>query len=288
MNTLFLSQATQAHYTLFNAAISAGKTSGLCVQPTLVVESSVVEIGAHSGLFGCGVYFEESATTSLTISDLSSAVATKTLAWELDEGLYASPSLVELDGLLAPGYDDYHVVVAWIIYPGSNLTLTSAMLVGAPIAQPSRILQFFDAAVVYDKLTTAVNSASGITTSFSNGWSSIVSSTASVTNTFQIEFPLHADSAAISCLNLDIVLSSQAYVKTYLKRYGSAISQVTDGTVSGTLSACTWQIPLVREDMQTWKRFSIYLDLVLSPGASASIGSFAASNENVLIAAART
>jgi hypothetical protein len=287
MNTLFLSQATQAHYTLFNAAISAGKTPGLYIQPTLAVDNSVVEIGAHSGLFGCGVFFEETSTTSITISDLSSTATTKTLVWELDEGLYAAPSLIELDGLLTPGYDDYHAVVAWIIYPGNNLTLTSAMLIGAPIAQPSRILQFFDAPTVSSKLTNAINNVSLITSTFSDGWTSVVS-TASVSNTFRIEFPLHADSVPISCINLDVALSSQAYVKTYLKRYGSTISQVTDGTISGSLSACTWQIPLVREDMQVWERFSIYLDLVLSPGASASIGSFAASNENVLTAVART
>lgn len=275
----FLNGATQAHYALLNATISAGKLSGLMTTPTIEIDGSSLKVGACSGLFGCGVFFQEDNTTSVSVTGLGQNTTTKTIAWEIDPQLYVQPQLVVLDSMKVPNYDPYHVVVAWIFYPGSNLTLTNGMIVGAPNASVSRILQFFGASEVNSKLLAHTTGTA--TAVLLEGWTSLISTT-SIMTTWRTEFEVQSDDSPINCINVDVQLSSQALARLYFKRYGQSEVLVIDGTLSGPSDPNTWQIPLLRHRVQPWERFSIYLDITLGVGASAKIGSLAATNETIV------
>jgi hypothetical protein len=191
------------------------------------------------------------------------------------------PQLVVLDSTKVPNYDPYHVVVAWIFYPGSNLTLTNGMIVGAPNASVSRTLQFFGASAVNSKLLASIAGTATASAILSEGWTSFTSTT-SITTTWRTEFEVQSDESPINCINLDVQLSSQAIARLYFKRYGQSEVLVIDGTLSGPSDPNTWQIPLLRHRVQPWERFSIYLDITLGVGASAKLGSLAATNETIM------
>lgn len=296
MNASFLSGATLAHFSIFNSAISAGKIPGVYVVPTLSVNGGAIEVGPNSGLFGCGVFYEEDTTDLLTITalqnsqsnaTLGTAAAVYTIAWEIDEGLYASPSLVLLNGQLNVNYDPFHVVLGWLFYPGGNLTLSNGMLVQAPVASVPRVLQFFPGSAIYSKLQTAALATSGLQLSFANGFTSLTSSL-TITQSWQIELELQSDSSPVTCVNYDVVLSSQAFVALSFVQYNVPAAAIASGTLSGPQNQITWQTPLTQSLVQPWERFSVYLTISLSPGSSAQLGSFSATNENIVAAAARS
>lgn len=276
----FLDGATQAHHALLNATISAGKLSGLFNSPSVELEGTRVDIGPCSGLFGCGVFFKEDNISNVVVTGLGQDSTVKTIAWEIDPQLYAQPSLVVLDGNKQPNWDPYHVVVAWVFYPGGNLTLTNGMLVGVPSASVPRNMGFFSGSDVFKKLS---DSAAGpdASLSFSEGWTSI-SNASSIVRTWRVEYELQSDSAPISCISFDAQLSSQTAVRLYFKRYGQPEVLVIDGTLTGPFNSATWQVPLLRHRVQPWERFSIYMDVTIGVGASSKFGALVASNESIV------
>jgi hypothetical protein len=280
MEASFLVGNVDAHATTLNRAIAAGKRIGLVSAPWLQITDGQLQVGANSGIFGAGVFYSEANTVASSLGDFGNAATVKTIVWQLDSQLYAQPSLQIIDGALEIGADDFRVVLGWIFYPGGGLTLTTEMLVAAPVASDSRIIASARSRGLFQSLQNAIGSSAEASISYNDMWTTIASTT-STTRTWRYELEVECDRDPVSCIRIDVGLSSQAFLRSYVKRPGENIVSVVDGSLNGSLAAGTWKIPLLRHRITAWERFTLAFDVILQAGASAQLGSIRATNEMV-------
>ena len=276
----FLIGSVDAHATSLNKAISAGKRTGLVSAPWLQIIDEQLQVGPSSGVFGAGVYYNEAATSLVDAGSFGNSAVVKTIVCQLDAQLHANPEIQVVDGAVDVGSSDYQVVLGWIFYPGGGLTLTTEMLVAAPVASDSRIVAGERSYGLFKYLANAVGSSAEASVSYNDMWTTL-SSTTSTTRTWRYELEVECDKDPINCIRLDIGLSSQAFVRPYVKRPGSEAVLVVDGVLGGKLDAASWKIPLLRHRIQPWERFTLWFDFVLQAGSKATIGSIRATNEIV-------
>lgn len=280
MEASFLIGNVDAHATTLNKAISAGKLIGLVSAPWLQIIDGQLQVGPSSGVFGAGVFYNETATSIVDTGSFGNSAAVKTIVCQLDAQLHANPEIQVVDGALDASSSDYQVVLGWIFYPGGGLTLTTEMLVAAPIANNARIVASERSHGLFKYLSDVISSSAEASVSYSDMWTTL-SSTTSTTRTWRYELEVECDKDPVNCIRLDVGLSSQAFVRTYVKRPGSEAVLVVDGSLNGKLDSASWKIPLLRHRIQPWERFTLMFDFVLQAGASATIGSIRATNEIV-------
>lgn len=279
MQVSFLSKAVQAHYSVLNSAISAGKKTGLFKSPDLTVDRSYVVVSDCAGLFGCGVSFSDTGYVNVAPPTIGASAAQYTLIWQLDTGLYAKPELTWVSGLHEPGYDDYAVVVGWLFYSGSSLTLSTSMLVSSPVASELRVIKSIDSFSINAALSTVAGADAKVIKN--QMWSSMTS-TSPIRKTFSLTYEVQSDSSGVSCIALDVALSSQAFVRTWLIKDGESPVLIPGGQINGKVEASTQLLPLTHTRISPWERFQVQFDFVLAPGSSLDIGSIAFTNEPIV------
>lgn len=123
---------------LLNAAMLASTEPGLKKTVTFDVPTGLaktVRVGAHIGVFGCGVALIEDSYVDIDTTAFFSLGAQAwigTICYRLDKSLYKRPVITIEKGKLVPNSDPHLLVLGWVTYGGGNIALSKTQFVSAP------------------------------------------------------------------------------------------------------------------------------------------------------------
>lgn len=283
----FLSGAQDAHFTVLNAAISAGKTPGVLTEPMLFWDSAELVVTAHTFLFPNGVYCKETESTRFALADWGLGVSapswTATLIWQLDTQLSSAPILRLVSGVTPlESVTELQVIAGWVFYPGGNAALSTATLV--PASPDRSLLAAFNqlgaqaAVVAPSAIVTTSESARGYSwLRLTNTGLTTQSATFSLVlnNTDEL-------ARALRCVYNMIGAGASARLQVETPRGTAA---VTSGLLANTTGAdvSVW-LPLVyqRDLMADWEPVKLIFTVVLPAQATAAFGQVLVSARTVL------